>query len=75
MHAYTKEELLILLEARELSRINALSENDFQNEAAEWFGVLADEEWKPYTIDEYMENFMLWQADKSVEELQELLNQ
>ncbi len=71
----TKETLLKTIEVKELERINALSDNDFQNEAAEWFGILADEEWKPYTIDEYMTDFMLWQEDKDTEELTELLNQ
>lgn len=67
-----KQELLDLLEKRELDRINNLSEEAFQKEAGDWFSELNAPAF--YTRAEYMEDFMRWKEDYSVEELKELLD-
>jgi hypothetical protein len=74
----TKQELLDKIEQDELERINNLSCSAFRKEAQEWF--VDSDEGDTMTCDistlkiDYMEDYMRWQNDKSIEELQELIS-
>jgi len=72
-----KTELLEQIEQRELEYLNSLSDKALAEYIDDWF--LEAEIPKDYDfvrnvwVNDYMENFMRWQNDKGVEELEETL--
>ena len=70
----TKQELLDLIENKELSRLNTLPTAKLQEEISEWFNdeILECESREDMTND-YMNDFMRYRQDESIEELQEVL--
>lgn len=70
-----KEELLEKIESKELARLNSLSFKELIQEVCEWFNdeILECESRGDITND-YMEDFMRYRQEDSMEELVEVLN-
>jgi len=72
----TKQDLLDRIEKAEFERIADLSNSAFKKEVLEWFGDNAgnlQNASRIQLINDYMEDYMRWQRDKSLEELTELI--
>lgn len=73
-----KQQLLNELEAEELQALNDLSDSACRLHIYNWFGENAGTDFahtsRPELIADYMEDYMRWQNDKSINELLEQLN-
>ncbi len=73
-----KQQLLNEIEEKELQRVNDLSDSALRAEVSEWFTDDCGEDIatadRNTLIIDYMEDYMRWNNDKSVNELLEMVD-
>lgn len=68
-----KDELIELIEKKEVARLNALTQEQLTQEYCEWFSCEEYEIGEASMLNDLMEDYMRYRNDDSVEELQDIL--